>query len=187
MRGMGIIMKSETMNSFCSQLTQKLGERYEITWDTDKKGVVCGWCKLRDAVDIVTVARLVAALKGRVMTISTLVADSNKETEHVVINYHLFFEGLNCTVTVTLPGNSRKIASITPILKSADWHEREMQELFNIQVEGHPNPKKLFLDESIKMTDHTMIPLSEAMSGASTSTLWEKIMESKRQGGEADE
>lgn len=180
-------MKSETINSFCIQMTQKLGERYEITWDTDEKGVVCGWCRLKDAADIVTVARLVAEMKGRVMTISTLLAEANAKSEHIVINYHLFFDGINCTMTVTLPSNNRKIASITPILKSADWHEREMQELFNIQVLEHPNPKKLFLDEGIHMTDRTMIPLSEAMSGASTSVLWEKIMESKRQGGEADE
>lgn len=180
-------MKSESMNVFCNQMAQKLQGKYELTWDTDKKGVVCGWCTLKNAADIVTVAQLVAVMKGRVMTISTLLAEANAKAEHIVINYHLFFDGINCTVTVTLPSNNRKIASITPILKSADWHEREMQELFNIQVLGHPNPKKLFLDEGIHMTDHTMIPLSEAMSGASTNTLWEKIMASKKQGGEADE
>jgi Ni,Fe-hydrogenase III component G len=55
-----------------------------------------------------------------------------------------------------------------------------MQELYNIKLQGHPNPKRLFLDENVHMTDHTMIPLSEAMNGSSTSTLWEKIMNSDR-------
>lgn len=180
-------MKEEAINIFSNSMADKLGKKYELHWDTDKKGVVCGWCKLADAGDICTVAELVAGLKGRVMTISSLVSDSNKESEHVEINYHFYFDEVNCTVGITLQNNLRKVKSITPILKSADWHEREMQELFNIEVQGHPNPKRLFLDESIRMKDRTMIPLSEAMNGASTNTLWERIMESNSKEAKTDE
>ncbi|HEX3028897.1 MAG TPA: NADH-quinone oxidoreductase subunit C, partial [Clostridia bacterium] len=79
------------------------------------------------------------------------------------------------------------VKSITPVLKSADWHEREMRELYNIELQGHPNSKRLFLDENIHMTDHTMIPLSEALNGASTNTLWEKIMKSDSKGADIRE
>lgn len=60
-------------------------------------------------------------------------------------------------------------------------------DLFNIKLHGHPNPKRLFLDKNIHLTDHTMIPLSEAMNGASTNTLWEKILRSGRKEGNSDE
>jgi hypothetical protein len=169
-------------------MTQKLGDTFDLKWDIDKKGVVCGWCKLANPEDIYSVAELVAAFKGRVMTISPLNApaafagdvskdDSAIETG-VVINYHFYFGGINCTVCITLPDSPRTVKSITPVLISADWHEREMQELYNMKLQGHPNSKRLFLDENIHMTDHTMIPLSEALKGASTTTLWEKIMKS---------
>lgn len=197
-------MKEDTLKSFSSRMALKLGEKYDLKWDTDKKNVVCGWCRLNDPDDILPVAEIVAGFKGRVMTISPLnapvnLADSEQgipsdiavkdaplteKPVSVVINYHFFFEGVNCTVTITLPDNNRTVKSITPILKSADWHEREMQELYNIKLKGHPNSKRLFLDKDIHMTDHTMIPLSEALNGASTNTLWEKIMQSGRK--EAD-
>lgn len=172
-------MNQDTINEFSNLMAQKLRNKYKLNWDTDKKGVVCGWCTLDNADDIVTVAEIVAGFKGRIMTISSLVADSKQQTEHVEINYHFYFGQVNCTVCIKLPDDNRKVKSITPLLKSADWHEREMKELFNIEIEGHPNPKRLFLDESIQMNDNTMIPLSEAMNGASTNTLWEKLMESK--------
>ena len=195
-------MKEETMNQFRNLLAQRLGEGFDLKWDTDRKGVVCGWCRLAHPDDIVAVAEIVAGLKGRVMTISPLntpsplaeqvsgaAAEENKSEKpiQVVINYHFYFDQLNLTATITLPDDQRTVKSITPVLISADWHEREMQELFNIKLQGHPNPKRLFLDKDIYMKDHTMIPLSEALNGASTNTLWEKIMESGQKGRNSDE
>lgn len=200
-------MKEDVMNRFSSWMESRLAGKFELRWDIDRKGVVCGWCRLDNPEDILAVAELVADLKGRVMTISPLntpsglagseaesipglapqeAADAEKEIS-VVINYHFFFEGVNCTVRITLPDNQRTVKSITPVLKSADWHEREMQELYNIKLQGHPNSKRLFLEKNIQMTDHTMIPLSEALRGASTNTLWEKIMRSGGKEAKADE
>jgi NADH-quinone oxidoreductase subunit C len=194
-------MKEEAMDQFQSLLTQTLGETFDLKWDTDRKGVICGWCKLAAPDDIVTVAEVVAGLKGRVLTISPLNTPSplveqepsdseNTELEktiQVVINYHFYFNGVNLTAAITLSDDQRTVKSITPILRSADWHEREMQELFNIKLQGHPNPKRLFLDKDIYMQDHTMIPLSEALNGASTNTLWERILESNQKGAHSDE
>jgi NADH-quinone oxidoreductase subunit C len=186
------MMNEEVMDHFSSRIAQNLGERFELKWDIDKKGVVCGWCRLNDPDDLYAVAEHVADYKGRVMTISPLNTPAEFASQayseesklekpiSLVINYHFFFQGINLTVSITLPDIQRAVKSITPVLKSADWHEREMQDLYNIKLQGHPNPKRLFLEENIYMTDHTMIPLSEAMNGASTSTLWEKIMKSDR-------
>jgi len=37
------------------------------------------------------------------------------------------------------------------------------------------------------LADHTMIPLSQALNGASTNTLWEKIMKSGKKGEDTGE
>lgn len=189
------------MNQFQNRMTERLGEKFHLKWDIDRKGVVCGWCSLEHPDDIITVAEIVAGLTGRVMTISPLntpsplveqvsgheADDSAEKPVQVVVNYHFYFNQINLTAAITLPDQERAVKSITPILISADWHEREMQELFNIKLQGHPNPKRLFLDKDISMKDHTMIPLSEALNGASTNTLWEKIMESNRKGENSNE
>ncbi len=190
-------MKEEVMKSFNSKMVMKLGNKFDLRWDIDKKGFVSGWCRLTDSDDIYQVAEIIAGFKGRVITLSALntpsdlnepsEASANGEPIKLVINYHFYFDGINCTVTITLPDNQRYVKSITPVLISADWHEREMQDLFNIKLHGHPNPKRLFLDKNIHLTDHTMIPLSEAMNGAGTNTLWEKIMRSGRKEGNSDE
>lgn len=194
-------MKDEAMNRFSGQMSGKLGKKFDLKWDIDRKGVVCGWCRLENPEDIVAVAEIVAGLQGRVMTISPLNTPSPlaeqvsghgedsvaEKPVQVVVNYHFYFDQVNLTAAITLPDHERTVKSITPILISADWHEREMQELFNIRLQGHPNPKRLFLDKDITMKDHTMIPLSEALNGASTNTLWEKIMESNRKGENSNE
>lgn len=180
-------MEQDVRDIFAGKLAQQLGKKYALQWEVDRKGVVCGWCKLDDAADITAAAEIVAGFKGRVMTISPLITSDDKKSEHVEINYHFYFDSVNCTVKINLPGDLREVNSITPILKSADWHEREMQELYNIKLVGHPNPKRLFLDSSIQMTDNTMIPLSEAMNGTSTNTLWERVMESKNRGAKPNE
>lgn len=179
-------MKQGVMEGFAGEMAEKLGNKYTLRWETDKRGVVCGWCKLDNAEDITVAAAIVADMKGRIITISPLIASNDGKPEHVEINYHFYF-GVNCTVAITLPEGFKEVKSITPLLKSADWHEREMQELYNLKLVGHPNPKRLFLDSSIPWTDETMIPLSEAMSGTSTNTLWERIMKAKNGEGKADE
>jgi len=189
-------MNKEIMELFSAKLTERLANKFDLQWDIDKKGVVCGWCRLHEADDICVIAEIISELKGRLMLISPLntpeafVENTPKSSPYkdsdaeksvvVVINYHFYLDGINFTACITLPDKERAVKSITPILKSADWQEREMQEFYNIKLQGHPNPKKLFLEEGYHMTDHTMIPLSEAMDGASTSTLWEKIMQSGR-------
>jgi len=190
-------MKEEVMKSFSIKMAERLGNKFDLHWDIDKKGFVSGWCRLADPEDIYPAAEIIADFKGRVITISALNtpsvlnepsdASSNNEPIKLVINYHLYFDGINCTVTITLPDNQRAVRSITPVLISADWHEREMQDLFNIKLLGHPNPKRLFLDKDIHLADHAMIPLSEAMNGAGTNTLWEKIMRSGRKDENTDE
>jgi NADH:ubiquinone oxidoreductase subunit C len=180
-------MAQDTKEIFEEKLKRKLGKSYTLKWDTDNKGVVFGWCTLANAMDIKDVADAVAELKGRVMTISPYIPSGDNKPGHVEISYHFYFDGINFTAHIILPEGMKKVKSITPVLKSADWHEREMQELYNLQLIGHPNPKRLFLEENIPWTDRTMIPLSEALNGASSNTLWEKIMEAKSGEAKSDE
>jgi NADH:ubiquinone oxidoreductase subunit C len=186
-------MEQDIINIFADKLTERLNGKFTLNWEIDRKGVMFAWCKLNNASDITKTAEIVADFGGRVMTISALIKSCyedeslNKKLEHVEINYHFYFEKINCTVSISLPNDKREIESITPILKSADWHEREMQDFYKIKLIGHPNPRRLFLSKDIDLDKDAMIPLSAAMKGSSTSTLWEKVMQAGSKGGVQNE
>ena len=53
--------------------------------------------------------------------------------------------------------NNPIIPSITSIWESANWHERELFDLFGIKVENHPNLKRLLLPEEWDEYEHKHI------------------------------
>lgn len=165
--------------NFIEQLKKELGNNFSLSWETDCKGVQVGWCKLDLSTDITNVALIVARVGARLMTITAYNVQNSESKSVHQIAYHIDLDGSTCTVTIEIPRDGGEVISITPILKTADWTERELQELYDIKVVGHPNPKRLFLDESIdEGVMNRLTSLSEAMSGASSKTLWEKVISS---------
>lgn len=63
------------------------------------------------------------------------------------ILYHFTPDKLDIVFSIraALDKNNPEIESITPILKAAEWIEREMWELLGINIKGHPNLKRLLL------------------------------------------
>ncbi|MEE9199471.1 MAG: NADH-quinone oxidoreductase subunit C [Dehalococcoidia bacterium] len=61
--------------------------------------------------------------------------------------YHLFSTGQGHRVVfkASAPKDNPVFASVTPVWRGADWHEREGAELFGVTFEGHPNPEHLLL------------------------------------------
>jgi len=55
-----------------------------------------------------------------------------------------------------------EIPSLTPVFGGADWHERETYDLFGIRFTGHPDPRRLFLED-----DFPGHPLRKDFSDAS--------------------
>jgi len=72
--------------------------------------------------------------------------DARTEME---ILYHFTIERINIIISFRVRINRDKpeIDSITPLIKGAEWIEREMHELLGINFIGHPNLKKLLLSE----------------------------------------
>lgn len=68
---------------------------------------------------------------------------------HFEILYHFTIEsiGLLISIRVKLNRDNPKIDSITPLIKGAEWIEREMHELIGIDFPGHPNLDRLLLPD----------------------------------------
>lgn len=169
------------------EIAKVFGSKLTMVWEEDKKEAVWGHCSLPQVDRIYDIALIVASFRGRLVTITPYFQGKDPETRILKVAYHFDIKGATLTFTISFGEGERKVRSITPVLKSADWNEREIQEMYNIKVEGHPYPKRLFLDESISVNDDTMIPLSVAMSGAATTTLWEKVIGASEEGGGKNE
>src|SRR4030065_1019542 len=63
-----------------------------------------------------------------------------------------------CPRVVIAALENPKMHSITPIVKGAEWIEREMAELFGITFEGHPRPEKLLTKDHPKPPDRPRRP-----------------------------
>lgn len=65
--------------------------------------------------------------------------------EHFEILYHMANENCVLTVRTLTPRNDPKVPTITGVIPGATLYEREIQDMFGIKVEGHPNSVRLLL------------------------------------------
>jgi NADH-quinone oxidoreductase subunit C len=50
-------------------------------------------------------------------------------------------------IKVRLGGKDPSVASVTPLFPTANWHEREIFDLFGIRFEGHPDLKRILMPD----------------------------------------
>ncbi len=63
------------------------------------------------------------------------------------ILYHYCHASLRINIRTETHG--RAIPSITPIVRAADWSEREIADLYGVDFAGHPNPARLIRPPSL--------------------------------------
>ncbi len=65
------------------------------------------------------------------------------------VNYHLLSlsRGERLRLKVRLPGDQPKVTSVVGIWTTANWHEREVFDLFGITFEGHPDLRRILCPE----------------------------------------
>lgn len=160
-----------------------LADEAGVTWTQDVKGNRFGWVRLAEPALLTKAAVALAGVKARLATVTAYDPVREQGRPRLEIAYHFVLAECMFTVAVALDEAKPTVPSITPQFRNADWNEREFMEMYAISVEGHPNPKRLFLDESLdKGIMNQIIPLSTMMNGASTQDLWERIMAGRTDG-----
>ncbi len=64
---------------------------------------------------------------------------------HVVYQLYSYPRNERISLRVPLDGNSPSIPSIVPIFPNANWHEREIWDLFGIRFENHPDLRRILM------------------------------------------
>jgi NADH-quinone oxidoreductase subunit C len=54
---------------------------------------------------------------------------------------------LRLRVKVRLPGDAAHVATVSGLWPAANWLEREVWDLFGIEFDGHPDPRRLLMPE----------------------------------------
>ena len=65
------------------------------------------------------------------------------------VAYHLFSHALfhKFTLMVRVPRSVASVPTVSHVWSTANWHEREAWDLVGIRFEGHPNLRRMLLDE----------------------------------------
>jgi len=167
----------EKIKRIQSLFTETLLAPFTYDIRVNVKGVVTAWCTLSSPTLLLPAVTLIKQVGSRLSTITAYQHTSPLPSDVHEIAYHFDIDGDTLTLTVHLPEGERDIASITPLFRNANWNEREFMELYDLNVVGHPNPTRLFIDDDIDPAVlQKFIPFSEMVNAASTKSLWEKIM-----------
>jgi Ni,Fe-hydrogenase III large subunit/Ni,Fe-hydrogenase III component G len=118
--------------------------------------------------DVLTVA---AALREQhSMGLATVVATDETETPAGDLNVRYIFEPTTdsapdrfVTLLVSVSAASPELPSLTPLMPAANWHEREMRDLFGIVPAGHPDPRPLVVHDG---WPRGIFPLRKAFDGS---------------------
>ena len=98
---------------------------------------VDGLWVLAPTVDVSYLATVMLERMARLSTISALARADGETT--LVYSYALGKTAAN--IRTQTQGNA--IASITPVMRAADWIEREIHDLYGVTFTGHPNLARL--------------------------------------------
>jgi len=66
---------------------------------------------------------------------------------HVVYQVNSFANNTQLRIRVPLDGNAPVIPTIEGVFANANWHEREIWDMFGIRFEGHSDPRRILMPE----------------------------------------
>lgn len=66
-------------------------------------------------------------------------------TMEVVYNLYSIPFDTHLMLRVVIPRDKPEVPSVTPVYRTANWHEREAYDLFGIRFTGHPDLRRILL------------------------------------------
>jgi NADH-quinone oxidoreductase subunit C len=64
---------------------------------------------------------------------------------HISYQLHNIKEKISLRIRVSLPGSNPIVPTIEHIYRNANWHEREIFDMFGIHFEGHPDLRRILM------------------------------------------
>lgn len=138
---------SEALKSTIDQLTEKFSDKiidvYQSTGDTyvrvEPEALLDIARYLKNDLDYIYLSDLFGADRY-----------TSEERFEVIYNLMSFKNGTRLFVKVWLEEENPELESVTGIWSSANWHEREVYDMFGIHFKNHPDFRRIFLPEDFQ-------------------------------------
>lgn len=98
--------------------------------------------------DVVEISRLLRDKFDFEMLSSLTAVDYWPESDprfHVVYQFYSVKENITLRVRAIVPGENPTIPSIEGVYPNANWHERELWDMFGIHIEGHSDLRRILM------------------------------------------
>jgi NADH-quinone oxidoreductase subunit C len=69
---------------------------------------------------------------------------------HVIYQLSSLAKNITLQLRVPLNGDQPKIPTATRVYDVANWRERELLDMFGIEAEGHPDPRRILMPEGME-------------------------------------
>ena len=66
---------------------------------------------------------------------------------HIIYQLTSLAQNLSVQLRVPVDGANPKIPTATQVYEVANWRERELIDMFGIEVEGHPDPRRILMPD----------------------------------------
>src|SRR5712692_9480270 len=107
--------------------------------------------QLYAAVSVVDIPPIAATLRSRHgARLVTVFAEDRVASEDAFFNYYVFERpGDPCYLLLRarIPAQDPRFPSLASDLPAVNWQEREIQDWFGLEAEGHPNPRRVALHD----------------------------------------
>jgi len=105
-----------------------------------------------DPARIVEVARFLLTQQKYVRLSSVTAVDWTPREPRFDVVYHLHSLSRNTRLRIKcrVGGEQPAIDSVTPVWPAANWYEREVLDLFGIEFNNHPDPRRIMMPENWK-------------------------------------
>ncbi len=132
------------MDERLEQLVQVLQEQASATVE-ESLGEVHVFVDASRIVDVLTFLRD----QHEFSLLSALTAvdywPEQKPRFHVIYQLTSLTQNLSIQLRVPVGAEHPRVPSATTVFMSANWREREIQDMFGIEVEGHPDPRRILM------------------------------------------
>ena len=69
---------------------------------------------------------------------------------HVIYQLSSLAENVTTQIRVPVNGDQPKVPTVTRVYDLANWREREVADMFGIEFEGHPDPRRILMPQDWK-------------------------------------
>jgi len=87
------------------------------------------------------------SLLSAMTAVDYLPQDATQPRFHVIYQLTSLVQNLSIQLRVPVRGDQFKVPTATSVFESANWREREISDMFGIEFEGHPDPRRILLPD----------------------------------------